>query len=85
MKIETYKEFHKNGQLAYSDDRVYFCNIEELTEEQKKAAIVKDDKSGFYRVGITQKIFENGQLAYKIDRDLKTFESYRKDGTPVII
>ena len=81
MKIETYKEFHENGQLAYSDDRIYFANISDLTDEQRRGAVVKEDGSGLCRVGITQKFFESGQLAWKIDRNAKTCESYRQDGT----
>jgi len=72
LKIETVKEFHKNGELAYSDDRVYFDNVDNLTQEQQNLAIIKEDKSGFYRVGITQKFFDNNQLDWKIDRNQKT-------------
>jgi len=83
LKIETVKEFHKNGELAYSDDRVYFDNVENLPEEQRLLATIKEDKSGFYRVGISQKFFDNGQLAWKIDRNQKTVESYRKNGEKI--
>jgi len=83
LKIETVKEFHKNGELAYSDNRVYFDNIENLPQEQQELAIVKEDKSGFSRVGISQKFFDNGQLAWRIDRDKKTVENYRKNGEAI--
>ena len=83
LKIETVKEFHKNGELAYSDNRVYFENVDNLTLEQQKLAIVKQDKSGFYRTGISQKFFDNGQLAWKIDRNQKTVENYRKNGEAI--
>lgn len=84
MKIETIKEFHENGQLAYSDEVVYFSNINDLTDEQRKMAVVKPDGSGLYRVGITQKIFDNGQLAWKIDRKAGTVEHYRRDGSRIV-
>jgi len=83
LKIETVKEFHKNGKLAYSDDRVYFDNVENLPQEQQKVAIIKEDKSGFYRAGISQKFFDNGQLAWRIDRTNNTFENYRKNGETI--
>ena len=80
LKIETVKEFHKNGKIAFSDERVYFDNVENLPQEQQKLAIIKEDKSGFYRVGISQKFFDNGQLAWRIDRTNNTFENFRKNG-----
>lgn len=83
MKMETIEEFHKNGQLAYSDQRVYFEKIEEINEDQRRLAIVKEDGSGFYRVGVTKKIFENGQLAWKIDRNKGTAENYRENGEAI--
>lgn len=81
MQITKIEEFHKNGALAYSDERIYFNDISELNADQQKKAIVSEDGKGFFRVNTTQKFFPNGQLAWKIDRNNNTFESFKEDGT----
>ncbi len=83
----THNEFHKNGNLAYTETIAILAPSSAHLYEHRR---VHPDGHEWIRTGRNAKYFDNGQLAWELNYDemgkviKNDKKNYRKDGTVII-
>lgn len=78
-------EYHSNGQLFFTETR---CLTPPLFDHQYDCRIAPDG-TPWHRVGLMQKWYDNGQLAWTLEFDEfgretgKNWPQFRKDGAVI--